>query len=72
MRTYDVYYGQEHHAIVRIHDDGQKTWEFTSEWKDFRVQDVKTGIEQALDIWCNHDEFTFQKIYTIRRRDRIE
>jgi hypothetical protein len=38
MRTYDVYRGQEHHARVCVHDDGRKTWEYFSEWRDFYLK----------------------------------
>jgi hypothetical protein len=67
MHTYDVYRGQEHHARVSVHDDGRKTWEYFSEWRDFYVKDHQEGIERAIDIWRNQQELTLSG-FTIRQR----
>jgi hypothetical protein len=68
MQTYEIHQGQDLKAIVRVHDTGQKEWDFSPdvEWGGFWTENAKETIDRAIDLYPNED-FNLGGL-TVRRR----
>ena len=68
MRVYDIF-GNDRLACLCIYDDGRKEWTRFDLGNLIVSDDVKTGIEQAVESHPNDDTLTFSQYgLTIRKR----